>query len=178
MVSYFKYQQVTDDEAINDDGTLRDGHCIRVSMQDAQKARAERQQLSAAEQRVQDYMAYHKAGAGHRPGFRTLSNDPEYRDNRIVADAAYDEVEKAQAEAWRTLGGQNTQSRGRAFSGQRGSKPGDACTLNGARGVLGYNAEGELVCQVQSSNDDPEKALSDAYQDHINYLNHAWRMGK
>ena len=38
--------------------------------------------------------------------------------------------------------------------------------------------EGELVCQVQSSNDDPEKALSDAYQDHINYLNHAWRMGK
>jgi hypothetical protein len=28
MVSYFKYQQVTDDEAINDDGTLRDGHCV------------------------------------------------------------------------------------------------------------------------------------------------------
>ena len=95
-----------------------------------------------------------------------------------VADAAYDAVEKAQAEAWRTLGGSNTQSRGRAFTGQRGSKPGDPCSIDGASGVLGYNAEGELVCQVQSSNDDPEKALSDAYQDHINYLNHAWRMGK
>jgi hypothetical protein len=175
MPSYFKYQQVTDDEAINEDGTLRDGHCVRVSMQDAQKIRAERQQLSDAEQRVQDYMAYHKAGAGHRPGFRTLANDPEYRDNRIVADAAYDAVEKAQAEAWRTLGGSNTQSRGRAFTGQRGSKPGDPCSIDGASGVLGYNAEGELVCQVQSSNDDPEKALSDACQDHINYLNHAWR---
>ena len=45
--------------------------------------------------------------------------------------------------------------------------------------MLGYNGEGELVCQVQSnSNDDPEKALSDAYRDHENYLNHAWRMGK
>jgi ribosomal protein S18 acetylase RimI-like enzyme len=69
-----------------------------------------------------------------------------------------------------------TQSRGRAFTGQRGSKPGDPCSIDGASGVLGYNAEGELVCQVPSSNDDPEKALSDAYRDHENYLNHAWRM--
>lgn len=176
MVSYFKYQQVTDDEAINDDGTLRDGHCVRVSMQDAQKARAERQQLSDAEQRVQDYMAYHKAGAGNRPGFRTLANDPEYRDNRIVADAAYGEVEKAQGEAWKSLGAENTKSRGRAFTNQRGSQVGDPCPIDGASGVLGYNAEGELVCQVQSSNDNPEKALSDAYRDHENYLNHAWRM--
>ena len=177
MPTYFKYQLVDEADAIDETGCLKDKHSVRVSMQDAQKIRAERQQLSDAEQHVQDYMAYHKAGAGHRPGFRTLSNDPEYRDNRIVADAAYDEVEKAQAEAWRTLGGSNTQSRGRAFTNQRGSQVGGPCDLNGERGVLGYNEEGELVCQVQSnSNDDPEKALSDAYRDHENYLNHAWRM--
>jgi hypothetical protein len=176
MPSYFKYQLVDEADAIDENGCLKDKHSVRVSMQDAQKAREERQQLSDAEQRVRDYMAYHKAGAGNRPGFRTLANDQEYRDNRLVADAAYDEVEKAQAEAWRTLGGSNTQSRGRAFTGQRGSKPGDPCSIDGASGVLGYNAEGELVCQVRSSNDDPEQALSDAYRDHENYLNHAWRM--
>ena len=86
-------------------------------------------------------------------------------------------VEKAQGEAWKTLGAENTKSRGRAFTNQRGSQVGDPCTLNGASGVLGYNEEGELVCQVQSNiNDDPEQALSDAYRDHENYLNHAWRM--
>ena len=177
MVSYFKYQQVTDDEAINDDGTLRDGHCVRVSMQDAQKARAERQQLSDAERLVADYFEWQRHGYYSRPGFRFADTQMERDDRRTVLAAAYADAEKANAEAWRTLGGKNTQSRGRAFSGQRGSKPGDACTLNGANGVLGYNEEGELVCQVQSnSNDDPEKALSDAYRDHENYLNHAWRM--
>ena len=178
MVSYFKYQQVTDDEAINDDGTLRDGHCVRVSMQDAQKAPAERQRLSNAEQLVADYLEWQRHGYYSRPGFRFADTQMERDDRRTVLAAAYADAEKDNAEAWRTLGGKNTQSRGRAFSGQRSSKPGDACTLNGASGVLGYNAEGELVCQVQSSNDDPEKALSDAYRDHENYLNHAWRMGK
>ena len=85
MVSYFKYQQVTDDEAINDDGTLRDGHCVRVSMQDAQKARAERQQLSDAEQRVQTIWRGIKPAAGNRPGSGRCANDPEYRDDRLVA---------------------------------------------------------------------------------------------
>ena len=67
MVSYFKYQQATKDEAIADDDTIRDGHCIRVSMQDAQKARAERQQLSDAEQRVADYLEWQRHGYYSRP---------------------------------------------------------------------------------------------------------------
>ena len=185
MPTYFKYQLVDEADAIDENGCLKDKHSVRVSMRDALASRnqqddvAARQAMSDAEQRVADYMETQRKNLYNKPGYRTgrgLLCDQEYEDGQTARVAAYDAAEKANAEAWRTLGGQNTQSRGRAFTGQRGSRVNDPCSINGAAGTLQYNSDGELVCQVQSSNDDPEKALSDAYQDHINYLNHAWRM--
>jgi hypothetical protein len=167
------------DDSGREIAVIRDHATMRVSLMDAMASRgqqddvAARQAMSDAEQRVADYMEAQRKNFYNKPGYRTgrgLLCDQEYEDGQTARVAAYDAAEKANAEAWRTLGGQNTQLRGRAFTGQRGSRVNDPCSINGAAGTLQYASKGELVCRVQSnSNDDPEQALSDAYRDHENY---------
>lgn len=219
MVQYFKYTPVEAADAIDEQGCLKDKHSVRVSMQDAQKVRgtlsdaesrmiedmSNRGMSDAVQRQVLADMAARKSARFNRPGYRTFSDfsdtAQEAEDNQTVMDVAYDEVEKANAEAWRTLGGPNTQSRGNAFSGQTGSQPGSPCTLNGEAGTLQYNSEGALVCVVSGdhweenvrtlSTDPGQEAASgsldqrirqhdaimeDVYQAYARRQSNAWRM--
>ena len=70
MPTYFKYQQVTTDEAVDEKGCLRDQHSVRVSMLDAMAARAQ----FTDEVRITD--AANSPLGLHRPGFRVAAGQP------------------------------------------------------------------------------------------------------
>ena len=185
MPSYFKYQIVDEADAIDENGCLKDKHSVRVSMRDALASRNQRmmwpqdKRCPTPRRECADYMEAQRKNFYNKPGYRTGRGLLGDQSTKTAGQHALLPMtlqkkptpkrgERSAAEILNRVAARST--------GQRGWKPGDPCTLNGASGVLGYNEEGELVCQVQSSNDDPEKALSDAYRDHENYLNHAWRM--
>ena len=158
MVSYFKYQQVTEDEAIAEDGTIRDGHCIRVSMQDAQKARGDAA-LSDVERFVLEDKEYRESTKGSRPGFRTMPNDPKFRDGVDARNAAYTAYDRELTHAYLQRD-DNWNANTATLS--KLPKEGSACvTADKERGVFKL-VNGNMVCVPSSkSNAEPEKALSD-----------------
>jgi hypothetical protein len=82
------------------------------------------------------------------------------------------------------LGGTNTKFRGAAGTGQRGSREGDVCTINGAQGHLRYDEDGELYCRADGIDDidrnSSEEAISDArrnaHADYAAYIQNAHKI--
>jgi hypothetical protein len=193
MPSYFEYRIVDEADAIDENGCLKDKHSVRVSLRDALASRnqqddvAARQAMSDAEHRVADYLEWQRHGFYSRPGFRYADSQMERDDRRTVLAAAYADAEKANAEAWKRLGGPNTAVRGNSGTGWRGSRLGDPCSVNGASGFLEYGDDGELVCRISNQESPgPEEATSDralndarreaAYDSYSRYVQNAWRM--
>jgi hypothetical protein len=87
----------------------------------------------------------------HKPGFRVATVSNAKQDAR-TADA-YEEHRRYLEKAYR----------GNAFTGQRGSKPGDACTIDGRPGCLQFDDDGELVCRAKANSaDTPSRGRADS----------------
>ena len=159
---------------------LQDGERLRVSLMDAMAARDE--QLSDADRYVLADQEWREKTRANRAGFRYDISDAGRQRRQRVRDA-YDEVNAANAEAWRSLGGENTKFRGEAGTGQRGSREGDICSINGAAGHLRYGEDGELYCRADGIEDldknSPEEAISDAransYADYDAYISNCYK---
>ena len=180
MADYFKYTRVTDDEAINADGTLKDGHCIRVSMRDAQQARD--QQLSDADRYVLADQQWRERTRANRPGFRYDVSDAGKHGVKLLG-TLMTSVNARWSKHGGSLGGPNTKFRGAAGTGQRGSREGDICSINGVAGHLRYSENGELYCRTDGIDDldknSPEEAISDArvnsYADYDAYISNCYK---
>ena len=136
----------TDDEAINDDGTLRDGHGIRVSIQDAHKAA--RNSSPDAERYVLQDREWRERTRANRPGFRLDISDAGKERRQAVRDA-YMARDQEQAEAWR--GGAGVTGFSVNPDGPVGQRENDLCTINGRAGRLRYDENGELTMLSGSS---------------------------
>jgi hypothetical protein len=178
---------------------IKDGGRARVSFFDAQAARMP---LTDAERYVLEDARWREQTRANRAGFRYDISDTGKQRRQRVRDA-YNEREREMAEAWKDmppsswfgcgtdanaesekrLGGPNTKFRGEAGTGQRGSREGDICSINGAAGHLRYGEDGELYCRADGIDDldknSSEEAISDArrnaYADHAAYIQNAWK---
>ena len=168
MPTYFKYQQVTTDEAVDEKGCLRDQHSVRVSMLDAMAARAQ----FTDEVRITD--AADLPLGLHRPGFRVAAG--QTRDS-----SHYRAYDQEQASAWQnnppTGTGSNANSgaipnasTGNRFSQQR---EGDLCMCeevgpnNKQPGRLRRDPDtGALVCVPDYDQRTDKRSLDSRMQDH------------
>jgi hypothetical protein len=159
-----------DDSVFDERGLLKDGHVARVRLQFRDGA----DQRHRA--RIVDASG-HSLGL-HRPGFRLPA----------TADALQDALEDAADARAEWLDDLRNAWRGNAFTGQRGSKPGDACTIDGRPGHLRFNDDGELVCVPDTSSRgradsrpldaimrEHRQTMTDAYRVHAEWLANQWR---
>jgi hypothetical protein len=113
------------------------------------------------------------ASAMHRPGFR-FSPDAYAKDETLIA---YADRDAADAEAWK--GNPPTGQGSHGFVEKTGEgEEGDSCSIDGSRGTLQRNSDGELICVPDGSVSGHDHAMSDreaAHAEHRHYLENAWR---
>jgi len=122
----------SDDDAFDENGVLKDGRSVRVSLHDAAMSRSGTQRQQTSTNRITDGRSPNDPTALHRPGFRVNTGDSDSSSRQKIRD----EYEKADIQARNRWKVGDLQTQCSECFGEGVDEDGDECPTCNGEGVM------------------------------------------